>query len=216
MDKAFPIQVLERLPHYHQRALAAMNDGLRHLSSRDLALRLKVDQSLVRRDMAAIGITGVPRVGYNLTDLCRRLGEVLGYGEMSRGIVIGAGNLGRALANFKRFPLVGLLIIDLFDISPDRVGQSVGERVIRDMAELPGYLERTRPEVGILATPPEAAQGAADLLAAGGVKGIWNFSGHALHVSEDVFVYTSDLTIAWSVISHRIKQPTDQCTDGSP
>ena len=156
-------------------------------------------------DLAAVGINGKPRVGYYVPELCRRLAETLGYGKVSRAVLVGAGHLGTAIANYPGFPRMGLRIVALFDASPQRIGRKVGGRTVKDVRQLAAFLAEHKPEVGIITVPPSGAQEVARILVSGGVKGIWDFSGARLEIPDGVVINHADLAAAWSVLSHRLK-----------
>jgi redox-sensing transcriptional repressor len=163
------------------------------MSSRDLGKALDVTDAQVRKDFAYFGTFGHPGVGYRVPELVRKLKHVLGTDREWACVLVGAGNLGRALASHSGFLQKGFRFVAIFDSNPDVVGTQIGGLTVQRAADLPALVKRDGVKLAILATPPEAAQDAADQLIEAGVDGILNFAPVVLSVPEHVTVNSVDL-----------------------
>ncbi len=188
-DLSVPAAVIRRLPHYHRYLGELLADGTTRISSLALAGLMGVTASQIRQDLNCFGSFGQQGYGYNVEYLHKKISELLGVDRGYRAVIVGAGNLGRALVSSHMFERRGVTRLAMFDISPDLFGQSFSGVPVYPMEELEEFCSKNRVEIGVLTTPKDAAADVAKRLAAAGVKGIWNFSNMALKSeSPDVII----------------------------
>jgi redox-sensing transcriptional repressor len=201
---------LERLSICFQVALRAGEDGLENLSSSFLAGLLNVDETLVRKDMAAVGIVGRPHVGFPTGEILVRLKEILGLAQITDAILIGCGSLGSALLRYPGFTKYGLRIAAAFDSDHSIVGQHIGEYVVLPMEKCRSIVETFRIRVAILAVPANFAQEVTDWLVARGIIAIWNFAPVQLTVLQNVVVRNENLAVGLAQLIHQLKRSTGE------
>lgn len=185
------------------RCLNQLDDaGVRTISSQALADQFHMNAAQIRKDLAYFGEFGVRGVGYYVRDLRRHLRQILGLDRKLRVAIIGAGNLGLALADYPGFRQEGFEIAALFDNQTEKVGQRSRNNVpIYDIADLKKLARREAVRIAVLAVPAHAAQRVAELVVASGIKAILNFSPGALQVPDDVKVKSVDLTVSLESLS---------------
>jgi redox-sensing transcriptional repressor len=199
--RTIPEATVARLAVY-LRVLTGLTDaGQGTVSSGELASAAGVNPAGLRKDLTHLGPCGIRGVGYDVATLRNRIAAVLG-GEQSRGcVLIGIGNLGSALADYAGFGTRGFEFVGLFDAAPDRVGQRIGGRTVRPMADLEEVVATTGASIGVIATPAEVAQSVCDRLVAAGVRSILNFAPVALAASAGVDVRHVDLSVELQVLA---------------
>ena len=177
-------------------------EGVRTISSQALAEKFRLTAAQIRKDLAYFGEFGVRGVGYYVRDLKRNLRQILGLDRRLKLGIIGAGNLGQALADYPGFTQEGFEIAALFDNRADKVGQRSRSGVlIRDIGELE-TVARTEPiSIAVVAVPAAAAQQVVDLVVAAGIKAVLNFSPGALQVPAGVKLKSMDLTVSLESLS---------------
>jgi redox-sensing transcriptional repressor len=185
------------------RCLTQLEDaGVRTISSQSLAEQFHLNAAQIRKDLAYFGEFGVRGVGYYVRDLKRHLRQILGLDRKLRVAIMGAGNLGLALADYPGFRQEGFEIVALFDNLRDKVGQrSRGGVPILDINELKKYARRDGISIGVIAVPAASAQRVVDLVVASGIKAVLNFSPGTLQVPPDVKLKSVDLTVSLESLS---------------
>ncbi|NLV73761.1 MAG: redox-sensing transcriptional repressor Rex [Chloroflexi bacterium] len=201
---SIPQPSLRRLPLYYRLVSLNHDKKLAYTSSRDLGLTANVPAARVRKDLSYLGERGRPGVGYDTELLMQRLETFLGLINDKEAVLVGVGNLGRALALYPGFARYGLKIAGLFDIDPAKIGQMVGTLKIMDQSRLPDLVRRWRIQMGIIAVPAQAAQGVAEKLIRSGISVIWNFAPVTLVVPPYVLVKDEDLAVDLATLSHQI------------
>jgi redox-sensing transcriptional repressor len=199
---------LARLSICYQVALRAGEDGLENLSSIFLAGLLGVDETLVRKDMAAVGIVGRPHVGFRTGEILVRLEEILGLAQITDAILIGCGSLGSALLRYPGFAKYGLRIAAAFDSDHAIVGQHIGEYVVLPMEKCHSIVSTFRIRVAILAVPQNFAQEVTDWLVSRGIIAIWNFAPVQLSAPQNVVVRNENLAAGLAQLIHQLKHST--------
>ncbi|MDI3473356.1 MAG: redox-sensing transcriptional repressor [Thermotogaceae bacterium] len=199
----FPKASLDRLKIY--RRLLTETDS-EYISSEDIANKLGINPELVRKDLSYINYKGKPKVGYHVQSLLDELNELFGLKKTTNVIIVGAGHLGRALANFKGFSKYGIKIVGIFDNDPQKINQFVGELVVLPLDYINRVVRRFNVEIGTICVPEEAAQKIADLLVQNGIKAIWNFAPVKLEVSEDIIVVDEDISQSLLTIKHLLER----------
>jgi redox-sensing transcriptional repressor len=186
-------KVINRLTLYHCILQEFIKDGSEYISSKQIANRLKIDDSQVRKDINLLSNSGKSRVGYLVTDLKQSIEKTLGFTKEKRAFIIGAGNLGMALAKYDNFSNYGFNIINLFDNNPEKIGKEVNNKKILDIKELPIIVWQHYVDIAILTVPAQHAQATTDYLVKIGIKYIWNFTPVVLNVPDDVLVWNENL-----------------------
>jgi redox-sensing transcriptional repressor len=174
------IPVIKRLPRYHRYLEELKNMGIVRISSKELSQRMGLTASQIRQDLNCFGGFGQQGYGYDIEQLYNEIGAILGINKKSKAIMIGAGNLGHAIATHLHFENRGFDLIGIFDNNPDVVGTSVGGRIVMDSASLDEFCKNENPVVAILCIPSEYAAENADKLVSLGIKGFWNFTQYDL------------------------------------
>ena len=198
---------LERLFHYYHFINEFLeNHGAPAFSSTSLAKLMDIDDTQVRKDFAAIGLKGRPRVGFNLVEVKSKIREILGFNENYKAVIVGAGHLGGAIASNKEFVDYGMSIVALFDIDPQKVGLTVGSNVIQPISRLKSIIKQRNVKLGILTVPAEGAQKMADRLISSGVTTIWNFSPANLIVAKDIVVRHEHISVGLAELSYHLRK----------
>ncbi|MFQ1001864.1 redox-sensing transcriptional repressor Rex [Modestobacter sp. SSW1-42] len=213
-----PEATVARLAVY-LRVLAGLADGGRsHVSSGELATAAGVNPAGLRKDLSHLGPCGVRGVGYSVAGLRDRLTETLGGARSRPCVLVGAGRLGSALADYTGFPSRGFEFVALLDTDPATVGSSVGGLTVAPVSELETVVARTRASIGVITTPAEVAQSVCDRLVAAGVRSILNFAPVALAVPAGVDVRKVDLSVELQVLAFLDQQrdPEPGVTDVVP
>ena len=203
MNGPIPKATVARLPAY-LRFLEELAPTKATVSSDEIAEGSGGTAAQVRKDLSHIQRAGTRGVGYDVATLRDLISRELGLGTVRRVALIGAGNLGTALAQYGGFEKRGFVIEGIYDANPGRVGGTIGTLAVRDVSRLVGDARRHPFEIGIIATPPDAAQQVADLLVEAGVKAILNFAPTVVHVPEAVTIRRVDLATELRILSHYI------------
>ncbi len=199
--------VLERLMHYlHLVAEQLQERPHGRVSSQQLAELLGMDDTLVRKDMAAIGVRGRPRVGFSMAELRDAIRVTLGFDESHKAIIVGAGRLGGALASYSGFMKYGLYIVALFDTDLERIGSVQGTVLVQNLDTLEAVITRHGVKLAILTVPADSAQRLAERLVAAGIRAIWNFAPTSLVVPPDVFVRHEHISVGLGELAYFLKQ----------
>jgi redox-sensing transcriptional repressor len=170
------VPVIKRLPRYHRYLEELKRMGIVRISSKELSQRMGLTASQIRQDLNCFGGFGQQGYGYNIEQLYNEIGSILGIDKKSKAIMIGAGNLGHAIATHLRFENRGFDLVGIFDNNPQVVGSNVGGRIVMDSKDLDEFCEKEKPVVAILCIPAEYAAENADKLVSLGIKGFWNFT----------------------------------------
>lgn len=173
------------------------------ISSEELAELSGVNPAMLRRDLSWVGTVGTRGVGYDVDTLRSRLGEVLGVTEPRTVVIIGVGNLGHALAGYQGLSRRGFTVVGLFDV--DQVGEIVSGIEVRPIEELVANADKYRSSIGVIATPPGAAQAALDVLVQVGIKGILSFAPTNLKAPDGVDVRRVDLASELQILAFHLR-----------
>lgn len=182
--KEVPSAVIRRLPRYHRFLGELLRRGQTRISSAALSELMSVTASQIRQDLNCFGGFGQQGYGYNVEYLYEQIGELLGIGEGFTAVIMGAGNLGRALVSSHMFERRGVTRLAMFDVDPAVIGKSFGGVPVLSLEDLETFAASNKIDIGVLTTPKDAAEGVAKRLATSGVRGIWNFSNMELTLPE--------------------------------
>jgi redox-sensing transcriptional repressor len=196
-----PEATVARLPVY-LRALHALADrGLTTVSSEALAASAGVGSAKLRKDLSHLGSYGTRGVGYDVAELVSHIGAALGLGQRWAVVLVGVGNLGHALAGYDGFDERGFRVVGLFDVDPARVGELVGDLVVRHLDDLAEVVQAAGASIGVIATPAAAAQPVCDRLVEAGITSVLNFAPALLQVPPGVDVRKVDLSNELQILS---------------
>ena len=198
--------VIKRLPRYHRYLGDLLREGTLRISSAQLSRLMNVTASQIRQDLNCFGGFGQQGYGYNVKYLHGKISELLGVNEGYRAVIVGAGNLGRALAATHMFERRGIERVAMFDIDPEVVGTDIYGLPVYHISELCDFCKRENITIGVLTVPKEAALEVTLAMTEGGVRGIWNFANMELATpSPDVIVENIHLGDSLMKLSHEIK-----------
>lgn len=186
-----------------------LDAGVERISSNELSVRMKVTASQIRQDLNNFGGFGQQGYGYNVQYLYEEIGKILGLDRQHNIIVVGAGNMGQALANYVKFEKRGFMITGLFDVNPALAGLSVRGIEIHMMDELPEFVKHQRVDIAVLTLPKEKAEQAAEQLVKLGIRAIWNFAHLDLELPDDVVVENVHLSDSLMQLSYNIVRRQD-------
>ncbi|MBQ4560474.1 MAG: redox-sensing transcriptional repressor Rex [Tyzzerella sp.] len=206
--------VIRRLPRYYRYLGDLLENEVERISSNDLSKRMNVTASQIRQDLNNFGGFGQQGYGYNVKYLHTEIGKILGLDNTHNFVIIGAGNLGQALAKYVSFEKRGFIIKGLFDVNPRLEGMSIRGIPIRKMDELKNFIKDNNIEIAVLTIPKEKAVEVADMLVDTKIKGIWNFAHTDLKLPKHIIVENVHLSDSLMSLSYRIghqgrKMPQD-------
>ncbi len=201
--------VIKRLPRYYRYLGELVENEVVRISSKDLSERMQVTASQIRQDLNNFGGFGQQGYGYNVQYLYNEIGKILGLDRTNNIIIIGAGNLGQALANYN-FEKRGFKTIGLFDANPRLVGINVRGIEIHDIGELEEFVKNNDVQLAALTLPKQHARQMALELMEYGVKAFWNFAPIDLNLPEDVIVENVHLAESLMTLSYRIHSRADE------
>ena len=179
-----PSAVIRRLPRYHRYLGELLRQNRMRISSSELASMMCVTASQIRQDLNRFGGFGQQGYGYNVRLLHAKIGEILGISEGFSAVVVGAGNLGRALVSSQMFERRGVARLALFDVNPAIIGTSVAGLTVLPYSSLADYCREHSVSIAVLTTPKEASDEVVSVLLSAGVRGIWNFTNKELRVDD--------------------------------
>ncbi len=168
--------VVRRMPGYYRHLRELEKLGVKRISSQELSERMGLTASQIRQDLNCFGGFGQQGYGYNVLELKMRVGEILGLNRAYHTIIVGAGNIGRAVAHYDSFRREGFEVQAIFDVSPKLVGVDVQDVLVQPMDHLESWLAEHAVDIAVLSVPADAAQQVFDRLVAAGVRAVWNFA----------------------------------------
>ena len=202
------VNTLQRLPTYLNYLKSLDDDG--NISSTEIARALGLNDVQVRKDLSSVSSGGRPKVGSNIRGLILDLKEFLGYNAVNDAVMVGCGNLGRALMSYRGFREYGLRIVAGFDVSDDIVGEEVSGKPVLPLSGLPQYCRENGIRIGVITTPAQAAQKACDLLMEGGIKAVWNFAPAHITVGEGVLVQNENMACSLALLSKHLNEMLEE------
>jgi redox-sensing transcriptional repressor len=196
-----PNPAVRRLSLYLRQLEAFKRKDRRTISSKQLGESLNLTDAQVRKDLAYFGQFGHPGIGYRVDDLIAQVKRILGTDKTWNVMLVGFGNLGRALASYRGFDAKGFKLVAIFDTDPAKVGKKHGNLAIQSLEELTATVQRLNIRLAMLAVPGEVAQDVADRLVAAGVHGILNFAPASINVPPEVALNAVDLAVQLEQLS---------------
>ncbi|ONI41626.1 redox-sensing transcriptional repressor Rex [Candidatus Epulonipiscium fishelsonii] len=203
MKSEISMAVIRRLPRYYRYLGELLDEGVAKISSKELSNLMKVTASQIRQDLNNFGGFGQQGYGYNVEYLYLEIGKILGLNKINNMILIGAGNLGQALANYPAFRKRGFNLIGIFDKNPKIIGLQIGGLEVLDVDKLEQFIKQNEVDIAILTIPKNGTLEIATLLTNWGIKGLWNFSPTDLFIPnvqiENVNLSQSLMTLAYQI-----------------
>lgn len=197
------MSVIRRLPRYHRFLSELEHKGVTRISSKELSEEMGLTASQIRQDFNCFGGFGQQGYGYNVPQLCCEIKKILGLGEHHKCVLIGAGNLGRAIVGHMAFDQLGFRLIGVFDNSPKVIGSQISGHCVLDYRDISGFIQREQPIMAILCVPKENVAEIADQLYALGIRAFWNFSHYDISLThpdavvENVHMNDSLMTLCY-------------------
>ncbi len=211
MNKEISQAVIRRMPRYYRYLGELLDEGVERISSNDLSRRMKVTASQIRQDLNNFGGFGQQGYGYNVQYLYEEIGKIMGLDTEHHIIIIGAGNLGQALANYVKFERLGFRIVALFDVNPELKGRNVRGIPILMLNDLDEYCKTHDVDIAALTMPKSKADTIAQKLVDLGIKAIWNFAHVDLEIPDkDVVVESVHLSDSLMQLSYNIVKNSKQ------
>lgn len=198
------LNTLNRLPLYLNYLKSLDPSG--NVSSTEIAKALGLNDVQVRKDLSAVSSGGRPKIGYSVTSLMSDLKDFLGYNSVHHAVLIGAGNLGRALMSYRGFSEYGLKIVAGFDTVQALIGCRVDGKPIFSLSELSSFCRENNVRIGVITTPADNAQSACDMLISAGIKAIWNFAPAHITVPDGVLVQNENMACSLALLSKHLDE----------
>ncbi|MCB2290213.1 redox-sensing transcriptional repressor Rex [Clostridium sp. CS001] len=186
--KNISMAVIRRLPKYHRYLRELLRNDVDRISSKELGEKIGFTASQIRQDLNCFGDFGQQGYGYNVKELLNEINGILGLSKEYNMIIIGAGNIGQAIANYTRFEKLSFNLVGIFDVNPKLIGLKIRDVEVIDIDKLADFLKSTQIEIGVICVSKNSAQAVSDIMIANGVKGIWNFAPVDLNVPNEIIV----------------------------
>ncbi len=206
-DRRVSEAVIRRLPKYYRHLTELEQRGVERISSAELSREMSLNASQIRQDFNCFGGFGQQGYGYQVSHLLREIGRIIGLDQHYNMVIVGAGNIGKALMRYNGFDKDNFHVAAAFDRTPAIIGREISGVTVRDVTALDDYLHENDIQIGIICTQKEEAQSVCDRLVAGGLRAIWNFA--PIDVVADVFVENIHLSDTLSVLSYRLRNQRD-------
>ncbi|MGN0382188.1 MAG: redox-sensing transcriptional repressor Rex [Suilimivivens sp.] len=213
-NKEISQAVISRLPRYFRYLGELKDEGIERISSQELSDIMKVTASQIRQDFNNFGGFGQQGYGYKVEYLYEEIGKILGLDKTHNLIIIGAGNLGQALANYMNFERRGFLFKGMFDNNPALYGKKIRDMQVRPMEEMEQFVKENNIDIAVLTIPKNSARTVAEKLVRNGIRGIWNFAHVDLNVPKEIQVenvHLSDSLMKLTYNINRFEQESPGC-----
>ncbi len=199
-----PRPATRRLSLYLRELQTRLDDGQDRVSSRELGASLGLTDAQIRKDLGRFGSLGQPGRGYQVMEVLKRLRQMMGRDQSWPVVVVGIGNIGRAITSYGPFKREGFDIVGVFDIDPKVVGTKSAGRTVRAMSDLRAVVHEREVRLGVMAVPKESAQSVADELIAAGIVGILNFAPLRVSAPEGVSIVSVDFTVSLEQLAFQV------------
>jgi redox-sensing transcriptional repressor len=205
-ETVISMAVIRRLPKYYRYLSELLKNDIDRISSKELSEKIGFTASQIRQDLNCFGDFGQQGYGYNVRELYNEIGKILGLGKAYNTVIIGAGNIGQAIANYGSFSRLGFNLMGIFDKNPKLIGIKIRDIEIQDIDRLADFLDSNSVDIGFICVPQQGAQRVADVLVEKGIKGIWNFAPTDITVPDDVIVENVHLSESLMTLSYRLNE----------
>ena len=209
-DRQVPLVVIRRLPRYHRYLGELLANKIYRVSSTELSRKMGVTASQIRQDLNYFGGFGQQGYGYNVEILYSNITSILGLDKGYKTIIIGAGNLGRALANYAGFSKKGFRLCGIFDTDESIIGTSFSGMTVRSYDDISDFIKSEKPNIAILAVPKNAVNSVAETVVGCGIKALWNFAHVDLKLPGDVIVENVHLSDSLMTLSYQMALLEDE------
>lgn len=197
---------LQRLPQYLIMLKTEQNEGRTAVTADEISTVVRVSPSQVRHDLTACGMNRAPGESYPVGELMELIEHALGYDDISNAVIVGAGQLGRALLSYQNYSDYGVDVIAAFDADESLVGREVGGRPVLSVKRMSSLCRRMKVHIGIITVPAPYAQEACDRLLEGGIQAIWNFAPVHLKVPDNVVVKNEIIAVSLGELSRQLQE----------
>lgn len=208
--KNISMAVIKRLPKYHRYLSELLKNDVDRISSKELSEKIGFTASQIRQDLNCFGDFGQQGYGYNVRELYRQISNILGLTKEYDIVIIGAGNIGQAIANYNRFEKLGFVLKGIFDANPKLIGMKIRDIEIQDIDNLEGFLSQNSIDIGVICVPRVTAQKICTSLVNNNVKGVWNFAPVDLVVPEDVTIENVHLSESLLTLAYLLNEGSEQ------
>ena len=205
-ERNISLAVIRRLPKYHRYLKELLDNDIKRISSKELSKIIGFTASQIRQDLNNFGGFGQQGYGYNVEDLYTEIGKILGLTRNYNTVIVGAGNLGQALANYSSFDRLGFKLKGMFDINPKIIGLTINDVKVIDMDTFETFVNENNVEIVYICTNRDGAQDVADRIQHTNIKAIWNFAPVDLKVKEDIIVENVHLIDNLLTLSYFLKE----------
>ena len=205
-EKKVSMAVINRLPRYFRYLGDLLESDITRISSKELSVKMNITASQIRQDLNNFGGFGQQGYGYNVEYLYNEIGKILGLDRQHHFIIIGAGNLGRALGNYLNFERRGFIFRGMFDQKPELLGMEVRGVKVMPMEEMEGFIRDNDIDIAVLTIPKAGAVSVAEKLVQNGIRAIWNFAHVDLNVPEGIQVENVHLSDSLMKLSYNIRE----------
>ena len=202
--EAIPNPAVRRLSLYLRQLESFQRKERRTISSKQLGESLGLTDAQVRKDFAYFGQFGHPGIGYRVDELIAQVKRILGTDRTWNIMLVGAGNIGRALSSYRGFMAKGFRLVAVFDNDPGKVGKRLGPFTIQPLSDIPATVQKQQIRLAILAVPADSAQEVVDQIVAAGVRGVLNFAPVSLTVPPDVAMNSVDVAVQLEQLSFQV------------
>ncbi|ARC86584.1 oxidoreductase, NAD-binding Rossmann fold family protein [Clostridium argentinense CDC 2741] len=208
--KNISMAVIKRMPKYYRYLKELANNDVDRISSKELSEKIGFTASQIRQDLNCFGDFGQQGYGYNVKELLSQIGLILGLDKQYNTIIVGAGNIGQAIANYTYFQKMSFDLKAIFDINPKLIGLKIRDVAIEDIDDLQNYIKEHEIDIAIICVPKDRAQGVCDIITTSGIKGIWNFAPIDLKVPDDVIVENVHLSESLMTLSYLLNEHDEE------
>ncbi|HSN65131.1 MAG TPA: redox-sensing transcriptional repressor Rex [Fusibacter sp.] len=209
-DKNISVAVIRRLPKYHRYLKEMLDNDIKRISSKELSKMIGFTASQIRQDLNNFGGFGQQGYGYNVEDLYNEIGKILGLTREYNVAIVGAGNLGQALANYSSFDKLGFKLQAMFDVNPKLIGLKINNVKVLDMDQFEDFVKANNVEIVYICTSRDGAQNVADKIQKTGVRAIWNFAPVDLKIKPGVIVENIHLIDNLLTVSYFLKEKIEK------
>lgn len=205
-EKKISIAVIRRLPRYFRYLSDLIKLDIKRISSKELSQRMDITASQIRQDLNCFGGFGQQGYGYNVELLYEEVGKILGTDKGFKCIIVGAGNMGKAIANYENFKNRGFEMIGIFDVDPKKIGTVINNIKVLHLDDLDDFVKNHHVDIAILTVPNKHVVGVANKIKELGIKGIWNFTPTDLKLGDEVVVENVHLSDSLMVLGYKLKE----------
>jgi len=205
-EKKISPAVIRRLPRYYRYLSDLLRMDITRISSKELSARMGITASQIRQDLNCFGGFGQQGYGYNVEYLYNEIGKIIGVNNGYTIIIIGAGNMGQALANYTNFEKRGFKLIGIFDVNPKLLGKKIRNVEIMHIDKIDEFVKENKVDIAVIAVPHDQTPEIADKIARLGIKGIWNFSPMDLKLPYDVIIENVHLSDGLMVLGYKLNE----------